>query len=62
MSVASQLSSMSTSLGELTARLSTLADDLAGGEQDGVANALFEVERALEAAARRLEKLVDELG
>lgn len=61
MSVASQLSSMSTSLRELTDRITDVAESLAGGDQDNVAGALYEVERALDTAARRLDKVVDDL-
>jgi len=62
MSAASQLSSMSTSLTELTGRLSKLAEELEGTEQDGLATALYEVERSLEAASRRLEQVLTDLG
>lgn len=62
MSTASQLSSMSTSLTDLTTRLSTLAEELEGSEQGEVANALYEVERSLEAASRRLEQVVNDLS
>jgi hypothetical protein len=61
MSVASQLSSMSTSLRELTTRITDVAESLAGTDQDNVAGALYEVERALNAAARRLDKVVGDL-
>jgi len=62
MSTASQLSSMSTSLTELTERLSRLAEQLEGTEQSDVATALYEVERSLEMASRRLEQVVNDLG
>lgn len=61
MSIESQLSSMSTSLAELTVRLSTLAEELSGTEQDGVANSLYEVERALQTASRRLDQVLNDL-
>ena len=62
MSTESQLSSMSTSLAELTGRLSRLAEELSGTEQDQVANALYEVERSLETASRRLDQVVNDLA
>lgn len=52
---------MNTSLRELTARISDVAESLSGTDQDNVAGALFEVERALDTAARRLDKVVDDL-
>ena len=61
MSTASQLSSMSTSLTELTQRLSHLAEELEGTEQSDVSTALFEVERSLSAASRRLRQVVNDL-
>lgn len=61
MSAASQLSSMSTSLNELTGRLTALAEELSGTDQDNVASSLYEVERSLEAASRRLDQLLTEI-
>jgi hypothetical protein len=61
-SVGPQLSSVATALAELTARLSDLAEALAGTAADDVANGLFEVERLLRTAGRRLDKVVDDLG
>ncbi len=60
--VAAQLSSVATALAELTARLSTLAESLAQTSNDELANGLFEVERSLTTAGRRLDKVVDDLG
>ncbi|MDP9420971.1 MAG: hypothetical protein M3P53_12650 [Actinomycetota bacterium] len=60
--VAAQLSSVATALAELTSRLSTIADSLARTANDELANGLFEVERSLTTAGRRLDKVVDELG
>lgn len=48
---------MSTVLNELTARLSTMADASIGAEND-ISVELFEIERSLRAAQRRLQKLV----
>jgi hypothetical protein len=54
-----ELSSLATGLDELTARLSAIADRLNGTEHDLMAHELFEVERALAAAQRRLARLVE---
>ena len=61
MSAAPQLSSVATSLDELTERVTAIADELAGTERGDVAATLYEVERALLTASRRLEKVVDDL-
>ena len=53
---------MSTSLAELTGRVGELAESLAGTEREDVAGALFEIERSLHAARRRLDRLVTEAG
>jgi hypothetical protein len=55
-----QLSSASTVLQELTARISTLADEAAEDRREDVANALYEVERSLRTAQRRLAKAAGE--
>ena len=52
-----ELSSVSTALDELTKRLSTMADAVVGAEQD-ISVELFEIERSLRVAQRRLQKLV----
>ena len=56
-----QLSSVSTALNDLTGRVAQLAEDLSGSQREDVANALFEVERSLTNAARRLDQLVVDL-
>ena len=61
MSLVPQLSSVSTALSELTTRVSSLADELSGERREDVANALFEIERSLATANRRLEQLVSDL-
>lgn len=58
---AAHLSSLSTALDELTARVTALADDLSGAPREDVAADLYEVERSLQAAARRLRALVQRL-
>lgn len=54
-----ELSSAATVLGELTARLAAIADGLVGDERDALAEGLFEVERSLGNAHRRLNRLLD---
>ena len=61
MSSGPELSSISTRLDELTRSITAIADQLAGTERDATAVELYEVERSLLAAGRRLEKVVDEL-
>lgn len=55
-----ELSSVATALEELAARVSSMADGLSGGRREGKAADLYEIERALGAAHRRLTKLVSE--
>ena len=55
---AAHLSSLSTALDELTARITALADDFQSTPREDVAADLYEVERNLLAAARRLRTLV----
>ncbi|MBW3548559.1 MAG: hypothetical protein KY452_10555 [Actinobacteria bacterium] len=59
-SAGSQLSSLATALAELTARVTEIAEALAGADRDDLAAELFEAERSLLAAGRRLERVVDE--
>jgi DNA/RNA-binding domain of Phe-tRNA-synthetase-like protein len=61
MTLSPQLSSVSTALTELTKRIAALAESLSGSERDDVAGALFEVERSLKTAGRRLDKVVSDL-
>jgi len=56
-----QLSTASTALQELTARITDLAAEAAQDRREDVAGVLYEIERSLRAAARRLEQLVSEL-
>ena len=62
MSAAPELSSINTVLGDLTARIARMAEELAGTERDSSAGGLFEVERALLAAKRRLDQVMEELS
>jgi hypothetical protein len=50
---------VSSSLDELTGRITAEADRYAGTERDDIAHDLYEIERSLRAAARRLERLMD---
>ena len=56
-----QLSSLSTALDDLTQRITDLADGYQGSPREDVASDLYDVERNLQAAARRLRALVDRL-
>jgi len=53
---------MSTALEELARRVSSIADRYSGSKRDDVAAELYEVERALKGAHRRLAKVADTLG
>jgi hypothetical protein len=57
-----QLSSLSSSLDDLTARVTAMADALDGSPREDVAADLYEVERSLQAADRRLKALLGRLG
>lgn len=57
-----QLSSIASALSELTDRLTAIAETMAGTEREDVATALFEVERSLATASRRLETVLRDLG
>jgi hypothetical protein len=59
MSARAELSSITTALDDITKRLDSMLDSLAGVERDNLAADLVEVERALNTARRRLAKLVD---
>jgi hypothetical protein len=56
-----QLASLATGLDDLTRRITALADSYAGSPRDDVASDLYEVERNLQAATRRLHALLDKL-
>lgn len=62
MSAAAELSSLHTALDEITARVTSLTGQLSGAESERIGNDLFEVERSLLAATRRLSKVVGALG
>lgn len=52
---------MSTALAELGVRLGRLADELSGSDRDDLSSSLYEVERSLTAAQRRLTKVIEGL-
>ena len=53
-----ELSSIASSLHDLTFRISTLAEKYSSEGKDELAHELFEVERALLGGNRRLQKVV----
>jgi hypothetical protein len=57
-SAAAELSSAASLLDDLTRRISRLAEDAARHDDDLVAGELFEVERSMTAASRRIERLL----
>jgi hypothetical protein len=57
-----QLAALASSLDELTRRFTALADERASGPSSDVAAELYEIERALQQAARRLDRLVRDLA
>jgi hypothetical protein len=59
---AAQLSSLSSSLDDLAARITAMADALGSSPREDVAADLYEVERSLQAADRRLKALLHRLG
>jgi hypothetical protein len=54
-----QLSALSTSLAELSERVTALADQYQGSPREDVAADLYDVERHLQAAGRRLRSLLE---
>ena len=59
---AAHLSSLSTALDELTERITVLADDFQSSPREDVAADLYEVERSLHTAHRRLTALLHKVG
>jgi cell division protein ZapA (FtsZ GTPase activity inhibitor) len=53
-----QLAAVATSLDELTDRITSLAEEMHGSADEQAATELFEIERTLRQAARRLDRLV----
>jgi hypothetical protein len=58
---AAQLTSVVTALDDLTSRVVEAADRYRGERRDDIAGDLYEVERALRTASRRLSKTVRDL-
>lgn len=58
---AAHLSSLATALDDLTGRITALADGYQASPREDVAADLYEVERHLQAANRRLRTLVSKL-
>ena len=58
---AAHLSSLSSALEDLTDRITALADGYQESPREDVAADLYEVERHLQAASRRLRSLVQKL-
>lgn len=54
-----ELSSVATALVELSKRLSVLAEGFVSDHRDDIAHELFEVERSLNNAVRRLTRVVE---
>ncbi len=59
MTARAELSSVATRLHELLGRISEIADGLGPEEKDEVGPELFEVERTLRSAERRLNRVLD---
>ncbi|HVF76292.1 MAG TPA: hypothetical protein VM938_14750 [Acidimicrobiales bacterium] len=56
---AAELSSLATALEELTSRLTGLADGFMRARREDIGAEIFAVERLLDTARRRLDKVVD---
>jgi hypothetical protein len=56
-----ELTSIATQLRELTGRVVAAGEELDTGDTEGAAMALFDVERALRAAGRALDRARDQL-
>jgi hypothetical protein len=59
MTTRAELSSVSTGVQELADRITQIAEGLLGDEREVVGPELFEVERSLRSAQRRLIRLLD---
>lgn len=58
MSVGAELTAVSSTLDELTRRVTRILADLSAADEDRYGSDLLEVERNLGAASRRLDRLV----
>jgi uncharacterized membrane protein YgcG len=59
MTAHAELSSVATALAELAQRVASIADGLTGEERERLTSDLFEVERVLGNASRRLSRALD---
>jgi hypothetical protein len=59
-SARAELSSVATAVDELAKRVATIGEALSGDEREALSTDLFEVERALGNAARRLARALDD--
>ncbi len=57
-----ELSSLASALDDIEHRVIEVASRFEGTAREDLANALYEVERSLSTASRRLEKLLREIG
>jgi hypothetical protein len=55
-----ELAPIATGLEELTQRITDIAEQYRAGSDDQLSTELFEIERSLQQAARRLDRLVRE--
>jgi hypothetical protein len=53
-----ELSALATSIDEVTRRVTAAADRLRGTPRDDIANGLYEVERSLLTAGRKLDRVI----
>jgi hypothetical protein len=53
-----ELSALATSVDEVTRRVTAAADRLRGTPRDDIANGLYEVERSLLTAGRKLDRVI----
>jgi hypothetical protein len=58
MTALAELSSVATALDELLRRVSAIADEIAKSQQEALSSELYEVERTLATAHRRLVRLI----
>jgi hypothetical protein len=56
-----ELSALATSVDEVTRRVTAAADRLRGTPRDDIANGLYEVERSLLTAGRKLDRVIRDL-
>ncbi|HET9609785.1 MAG TPA: hypothetical protein VFP06_09260 [Acidimicrobiales bacterium] len=57
-----ELSALATTLDDLTTRLTAVADRYQGTERGDVADGLYEVERSLLGASRKLDRVLRTMG